>query len=533
MDLKFYFSLFMRRLHWFMLFLVIGSALGLTLATVLPPVYVAQARLLVESEQIPGDLAESTVRIQAAEQLQIIQQRILTRETLVDMANRLNIYGTRGGAQRPRLTTDELVADMRKRISIIMSGGQQRRGPRLATLVSVSFEAPTARMSASVTNELVTLIQREDVEMRTRVARQTLSFFQQEVDRLDTVLAGQGADILAFKEENQEALPDSLQFRRNQQAAAQERLLQLERQEAGLKDRRSRMESLREQFESQSSAGDLPAQTPEEAQLQELEDQLAAQLSILAPSNPKVKLLEARIEGLRKRVEAQRARRGGVTEEGTPMTNFDLQMEQLDGQIEFIEDQKNQLNDTLATLAASIEATPGNAITLETLERDYANTRVQYDLAVSKRAQAQTGDIIEALRQGQRISVVEQAVVPSEPEKPDRKVIAAAGVGGGMVLGLAVVALLELLKKGIRRPVDLTNRLGITPFATLPYYRTRAELIRRRLIITGVLGFFLIGIPLGLWAVDTYVMPLEQLLDAIMQRVGLAGLLSDAASALV
>ena len=182
MDLKFYCSLFLRRLHWFLLFLVIGSAIGLTLATVLPPVYVAQARLLVESEQIPGNLAESTVRTEATEQLQIIQQRILTRDTLVDMANRLEIYGSRANGERPRMTTDELVDDLRGRISIVTNGGGSRRGPATATLVAVAFEAPTARMSSRVTNELVTLIQRQDVEMRTGGARRTLDFFEQDVD---------------------------------------------------------------------------------------------------------------------------------------------------------------------------------------------------------------------------------------------------------------------------------------------------------------------------------------------------------------
>ena len=293
------------------------------------------------------------------------------------------------------------------------------------------------------------------------------------------------------------------------------------------------MESLRAEFEVTGQTPEGTDRTPEEIQLQALEEELATMLSVLAPANPKVKLLEARIAGLRARVEAQRAARGEVSDEGTPLTNFDLQMEQLEGQIEYLVSQRDQLDETLASLAASIEATPGNAITLETLERDYANSRREYDLAVAKRAQAQTGDIIEALRQGQRISVVEQAVVPSEPEKPNRKMVAAAGVGGGMFLGLAMVALLELLNKGIRRPVDLTNRLGITPFATLPYYRTRTELIRRRMIILGVLGFFLIAIPAGLWAVDTYVIPLQRLLDMITARLGLAGLLPDAATALV
>ena len=68
------------------------------------------------------------------------------------------------------------------------------------------------------------------------------------------------------------------------------------------------------------------------------------------------------------------------------------------------------------TCKTSIEATPGNAITLDTLERDYANIRIQYDQAVANKARAETGDIIEALCKGQRISVIEQAVVPQDAE---------------------------------------------------------------------------------------------------------------------
>ena len=522
MDFRFYFMLFLRRLHWFLLFLIIGSAIGLTLAKVLPAVYVSEARLLVESEQIPGDLASSTVRTQASEQIEIIQQRILTRDTLVDMANRLEIYGEDPGQARPPDDTDKLVEDMRDRISILTTGGGTQRGLVRATLMGVSFEAPSAQLAATVTNELVTLILREDVSMRTRVARQTLEFFEQEVDRLDKELADRGAVILSFKEENQEALPDSLEFRRTQQAANQERLLQVERQEAALIDRRNRMVRLHEAFGPNATTPE-PALTAEQAQLQELENQLAGQLSVLSPENPRIKLLEARIEALREGVNTQAARSAGVTAGGQPLTAYEVELAEIDGELEFLADQKKVITDTLSDLRSSIEETPGNSITLETLERDYANVRVQYDQAVANKARAETGDIIEALRQGQRISIVEQAVVPAEPEKPNRMLIAAGGVSGGILLGLGMVFLLELTNKGIRRPADLTNALGITPFATLPYYRTRAERIRRRLIIFGILGFFLIGIPAGLWAIDTYIMPLDDVMDRLAGQVGLAG----------
>ncbi len=81
------------------------------------------------------------------------------------------------------------------------------------------------------------------------------------------------------------------------------------------------------------------------------------------------------------------------------------------------------------------------------------------------------------------------------------------------MLGFGMVFLLELLNKGIRRPVDLTNKLGITPFATLPYYRTRQDKLRRQTLIVGILTFFLIIIPLSFWAVDTYYTPLGQLIE--------------------
>ena len=172
MDFRFYLSLFLRRLHWFIIVAVLVSGVGIALARYLPTVYIAQAMLVVESEQIPDNLAASTVQTQATEQLQIIQQRILTRDTLIDMANRLQIYAPASGKPAPPMDADKLVEDLRKRIKIITSGGTVAGTVAQATLVAVSFEAPTAALAASVTNDVVTQILKTDVEMRTGSARQ-------------------------------------------------------------------------------------------------------------------------------------------------------------------------------------------------------------------------------------------------------------------------------------------------------------------------------------------------------------------------
>jgi len=139
LDLRFYFSLFLRRIHYFLIALALGSAVGITLAIVLPPVFRAEAMLIVESQQIPDELAATTVQTETSEQLQIIQQRILTRDSLLEMANRLNIYAPAPGEVAARIPADEIVQDMRGRIKIATTGGQTRRGPAQATIKRWSF----------------------------------------------------------------------------------------------------------------------------------------------------------------------------------------------------------------------------------------------------------------------------------------------------------------------------------------------------------------------------------------------------------
>ncbi len=511
-DIGYYGRLLLRRLHWIILFAVIGTGAGLWLALTMPPLYEASARLIVESEQIPDELAASTVRTAATEQIQIIEQRILTREVLLEMANRLNIY-----ADQPRLPASDKVDDLRDRISILVQGGGSR-----ATLVTVSFRAPEGQMAAQVTNEIVTLILRENVSMRTTVAGQTLEFFIQEVDRLDQEMARLSGRILAFKEENLEALPDSLDFRRSQQAAAQERLVQIDRTIDTLSDRRERL------VELFAETGELPVSDErnlsfEEQQLVQLRREYASSVAVLSQDNPKIAVLRARISALETTVAEQQVGREAASagEEGTaaPPTQLDIQLADIDSQLSLLGSRREEIEARLAELSSTIQNTPGNAVTLETMERDYANLRAQYNQAVASRARAETGDMIEALSKGQRISLVEQAIAPREPVSPNRPLLAGAGVGAGLGAGIALFVLLELINGAVRRPSEITAKLGIATLATVPYIRTRRELRNRRLALLGSTAGVALACVGALWIVDTQVLPVEQVIQRIKEQV--------------
>lgn len=509
MDLRFYLLILLRRLPWFLLMLVIGTAAGLTVARILPASYVSQARLVVESEQIPGTLAASTVKTDTNEQLQIIQQRILSRENLLDMANRLNIYS----GNPDRLSPDQMVQDLRTRTTLAITGGALPRRAVQATLITVGFQAPTSQMAASVANDLVTMILREDVSMRTGIARQTLDFFQQEVSRLNGELTRISGELLAFKEQNQGALPETLDFRRNQLSVLQTRVQDVDRLEAQLRDRRAQLERLKA---SASQSGALPPssnQTPEQARLQALRQELSQAEAVLASNHPRVAMLQAQIRAQEKIVSDQLAASGLGEADAGPTSLFDLQIADVDAQIAAAEEQRSQATASIAALQASIEATPANAVRIDSLTRDYSNIQAQYNDAVIKRARAETGEVIESLSKGQKISVIEQAVAPNRPNKPNRLMIAAIGAGVGLVLGLAVAVLPVLLTPRIRRPSEIVNRLGITPLITLPYIRTEEESRKRRKTVALGLLAAALAVVIGLSLVHLFFVPLDQIVE--------------------
>lgn len=504
-DLGFLFQLFLRRLHYVVLIAAPVTMLGLWLALNLPPSYSAQARLLVESPQVPDDLAASTLRIQTTEILRVLEQRLMSRGNMLALARRFDLY-----AGKPDMNADDIVADMRARVSVTLPSPYDP-----AAFMTIAFDASSPDVSAEVVGELVTQITGDFAELGTRSTRQTADFFDSEVESLQQDLDAQRARMLAFQEANKDALPDSLDYRRTRQTALQERLVQVDRELDRLNERRERMVSL---FEKTGQLGlEMEARTPEQAELQRLRRDLSQARSVYSSGHPRLQALERQIRMLEGA--------GGVAEEtGSPTSMLDIELADMDGQIEFLARQKPPIENELAELETTIAATPSNSVALGALERDLENIQAQYNDAVARQAEARIGERVEAQSQGRRLTVVEPPVPPTGPTKPNRKLIAAASAAAGLALGVGIVMLIELLNPAVRRPVDLTRAMGVAPFATLPVMRTRRQVLLRRGAIAVTLLLAVTVIPAGLWAVDRYYMPLDLVLDRMASRTGLNAL---------
>lgn len=500
-EIRYYLELVKRRLPIMMVIFVLCAGLGVGLALTMPPKYQASASLLVEGAQLPETLFTSTVQSEAARELQEIELRLMTRANLIDIATKFGVF-----AGEEDMSPDDVVTAMRERTEFDVTGGRDR-----ATILRISFDSGDPKVAADVVNEFVTYVLRADVERRTGESGQTLEFFEQRVENLTRRLADQSAEIVAYKEANNDALPEGLNFRLDRQSQLQERLNLNARDRTSLVEQRNRI------VEAGSRAGASEIQmTPQQQEINRLETELRSKLAIYAPDSPTIKFLRKRIELLEAdELPGEEAQTGGI------QSMLDLQLAGVDSEIRSLDQDTKNIETELEILRAAIERTPQVAIRLDELEREYENTQTQYNEAVRARSTAEQGVDVETSAKGERVALIEQAAVPQAPTSPNRKIIAGGGVLAGSALAGVFFILTELVNNAIRRPVDLTRGLGVQPLATIPFLEEASVRRRRRTLKILFILFVLVTIPFGLWSIHTYYLPLDLLFEMVLERVGL------------
>lgn len=506
-DLKFYLSLFLRRLPVMLTLFLICAALGVSTAINQEPSYTTTARLLVEDAQID---INNNANEDAREKLQIIRERLLTRANLIDIANKFTVFD-----DMRSLTPDKIIEQMRESTQI-----RETSGRNAATLMTITFEARSGQIAAAVVNEYLTLIQQDNSSNSVSQVENELEFFRQEVARLGEDLDLQSVKIVQFKDANARALPDDLDHRYDRQTLLQERFARLERDKSQAETQKADIVRLFEATGRINASSDVVL-TPEQQQLQQLQLELQQARAVYSDTNPKVVLLTSQVQQLEQIV--RQIVPDEISDEfvSEDTTMLQVAITEIDARIASLEVESVNLAAEIVELEDSIAATSRNAIALSALERDFDNIQNRYNSAVGNLDRARMNQRIDLSSLGQRITVIEGANVPREPSGPNRLKIAALGIGAGLALAAGFFALLEFTNRTIRRPVEIESRFNVSPIAAIPYMETqRQKLLRRGLLVLALLTV-LIGVPALLWYIDTNVMPLDLIAAKIVVRLGL------------
>src|SRR5262245_29601257 len=203
-DVWSYVAVLKRRKLLLILPFILVLVVGFTVTMALPPIFRSEARILVESQQIPTELVRPTVTAGAKERIQVIEQRVMTRENLLNIVEKFRLFP----GKREKLSGTELMDMMAARASMRPVELESRRRNDLTIALTVSFEYEVPQLARSVANELVTLILNEDARNRTNRASETTRCLTREAKKLETDLGALDGQIIEIKRKMVDAVPD-------------------------------------------------------------------------------------------------------------------------------------------------------------------------------------------------------------------------------------------------------------------------------------------------------------------------------------
>lgn len=562
-----YLSILRRRKWHFAIPFVVILAISIAVAFGLPPVYKGTATILVEKQEIPSEIIQSTVTGYVQERIQSLQQRLLTHDNLWKLAEEIDYLGE----ERALLPPDEVVAQMREGILIEMIDVQTQdpgnARPALITVAfNVNFEAPVAETAAKGANRLAQMYLDEDHEARLEQTAEVTRFLGKQADRLRAEIVELEQQIAEFKKENVGQMPGvtDLNLRLLEQTegkieATVDRIRTMEERRIFLQSQlattpltgpmtgdlgqpvlspQARLQVLKSQYANASATyspehPDLVrmrreiAQLEQEygsgqagsayAELQRQRAQLAALRQRYSESHPDVRKLMHNIEQLQAQLAEERdggqAPPASVVQapDNPAYIRLQTEMDALDANLQAERSQLEKLRAKAEDLERRVTATPLVERDYLALSRDYKNAQAKYSQVKDQMLQSKAAEELEREEKAQRFALVGPARVPLLPDRPNRIGLALLGLFLAATTGMGAIAAAEYTDHRVRGRRDVVEVFGAPPLVAIPYIENPEDISRRRIRVAAVVALVFISTSVSLGAAHVFWKPIPEL----------------------
>ena len=499
-----YVSIMRRRLPY-----LVGIFLGVLLISILvalliPPTYRSTGTIMVESQQIPDNIVPAAIKGQIDERISVIKQRVMTRDSLLRIANKYELFKENSRA----LTSSELIEAMRDRVGLeLISSDEMYRNPQgKATIAfTMSFEDRYPEIAYRVATDITNLFLDWNVKLRTEGATETTVFLSQESDKLKLEVERLDKLISAYKQQNSNTLPEQLSLRMSMLARAEGDLREIEREYRSIKEEIRALEA------DQSGMGDensksLPALKAEYARLS----------AIYNESYPDMRVLKRKIEAMEKGGGAGNSADAPSTAGGYKVQS---RIASAKARLEALSEQKKMLQNKIAQNEHAMVLTPTVEQGLDALIRDRDNAQKKYEEIHSKKMSAQIAESLESENKSERFTLLEPPLLPDRYFKPNRVKIIALGFLLALASAMGALLIMSSFDRQVRGIEALSHTLGHRPLAVIPYLFIEEEAVRKKrmikwatIISSGVIVTLLV-------ALHFFYMPLNTLFVKIFARM--------------
>ncbi|WP_223506755.1 GumC family protein [Pseudomonas sp. GL-RE-29] len=462
--------------HALLLIVSCAVILGVSVAVAIsiPPIYQSSGTILVESQQISPDLVAANNNSFADERIEVIRQRVMTREHLEGIINKYNLFSK----QSRQLTLSEKIDEMRNAISVSLVSADVKGRGEVTIAFRLAFEHREPEVANEVAKELVTLFLDENIKQRTERASETTEFLTQEADKLRIELQALENQLADFKQAHSNALPEHQELRMNMLTRAESELKEVDRDvKAAREELRFNELELSAAVAGVATKPGVTAATDKPQDLGSLKAEYARLLTVYTDAHPDVRAVKRKIAAL----EAK----GTGSSSAAPAVSLDVAKAQAriaaaETRIKSLADQKKELLGKISDYEAQIVETPQVERGLVTLMRDHDNARKKYEEIRTKEMSAKISESLEQENKAERFVLLEAPLMPEKPVRPNRKKVVALGFVLAPVGAGALVMLLEMLNQRVRGVEALSSVVGRRVLVAIPYIPTKAEMALRK-----------------------------------------------------
>ncbi len=508
-----YIKIIRRRFPYVAGFFFFTFLATLAIALKLPPVYQSTGTIFIESQQVQQGLLKDTIEIYATQRIEVLKQVVLTRENLVKLAQKYNLFDL---DKKPKLSPSTIAAATLSGITINLvkstAGQDWEAKPTIAFQISYNYY--DSDVTYKVANDLVKLFLDENDKANKERVTQTAEFFGQEAEKQKIALEKIEKEITDYKRAHSQSLPQNKEVQVSSLNRYEDDLRETQREYSATQ---AELRSLDVALESAKAGIGLNAGLDSGSELEKLKLEFAKLSGIYSENHPTLRALQRRIESIEKNTRPQTGSK--------PVTAQSVMVAKIQAQIETANARLKSLEIEEANIRAKIRQTEGLVLqgtqtegALGALLRDYDNAKAAYAEIKTKQDNAKISQNLEMEDKGERFVLIEAPLLPEKPIKPNRLLIILGGFFGAIAGAIALAVLMEKLDKRVRGVDALAAIMRIQPMAAILYITNTAELKRQKYLVSRTLTSILAIIFLVLLLVHFFVMPLDILTSKILAR---------------
>lgn len=476
-------------------------------ALLLPPIYISSSTILIEDQEIPTEYVQTTVTSFVEKRLQEIKQKIMSTTRLQEVIDKYELYTD----LKKNKTNEEIIDKMRDDISLELISSEvvdQRTGRSTSATIAftLSYEGKNDPAKVQrVASVLASLYLEENIKVRERQVREASNFFEDEINKIEDSLHEFESTISSFKAEHINELPELMQVNMQDLHATE---ISVERSFEQLRSLKEREAYLFSELAS------ISPQIADQERLSLLRLEMNRLTTLYSDEYPDIIHLKKEITEIEKSLLGNTSQNDIASGIGKPTNpayiNLSSQLNSVQSEISSVKQQIDTYEKKKNILRGYLKATPVVEQEYRKLLMERDSFKRKYDDLMQKFMEARVAQGLEKDQKGERFTLIDPALMPEKPYKPNRLAIFLIGIVLGIGCSIGLTAVLEMADDTIRdgKMLNLSTRVPV--LAVIPVIYNDSELAgqKKRYNMTFIVGgVFILLIPVifHFFVMDVYV----------------------------